>query len=318
MLDFTELPRDGNAFELMVRELAFELGYHVEWSGQGADGGRDLTIIEQGDTLFGSKLRRWLISCKHNAGSGTAVGRGSLGEIRDLLDQHRADGYLLACTTHPSSAAVDRLRELDGRGIPCHYWDAIQLERMLSTPRTWTIAQRFLPESAGRAGWRVWAGRSPNEFVAAHRGYYIELFNRIQTMVHSTGLDFQLSYVDERLDAIERIPLQDGHSLRPRAFYWNEKAGSITWYIDYLFADGFDQPQYTRVELERRLGDGTTTYSDGQRDMVDIVVRRTFPYSDHYDLDHYGFYEPYRPTFSLGARRPRIDSDDSSSLDTPR
>ncbi|GAA3450541.1 restriction endonuclease [Dactylosporangium matsuzakiense] len=307
MLDFTELPRDGNAFELLIRELAFELGYHVEWSGQGADGGRDLTIIERGDALLGAKTRRWLVSCKHNATAGSAVGIDSLGEVRDTVDQHGADGFLLACTTHPTSAVVERLRQLDARGLPCHYWDAAQLERMLSTPRTWTIAQRFLPNSTRQMGWRVWAGQSPNEFVAAFRGYYIELYNRINSVMHSSGVGFQLDSVTERLDALEKIPLQVGHLIRPRAFYWNDKSGTITWYVDYLFSANSEQPQYTRVEIERKLGDGTVLYNDGQSDTFDVAMLEAHPNSDHYDRDHYSYYDSYRPLFATGARRPRVD-----------
>jgi hypothetical protein len=39
MLDFKELPANGEAFEQLMRELLFSYGMAVEWSGRGPDGG---------------------------------------------------------------------------------------------------------------------------------------------------------------------------------------------------------------------------------------------------------------------------------------
>lgn len=40
MLDFKELAKDGQDFELLIREILFREGFHVAWSGRGADGVR--------------------------------------------------------------------------------------------------------------------------------------------------------------------------------------------------------------------------------------------------------------------------------------
>jgi hypothetical protein len=64
VLDFTELPPDGQDFELLNRELLAQLGLRVFWSGRGPDGGRDLLADETQRSLFIPSTKRWLIQCK--------------------------------------------------------------------------------------------------------------------------------------------------------------------------------------------------------------------------------------------------------------
>lgn len=61
MLDFTELPKDGEEFELLIRELLFSHGFQVYWSGRGADGGRDLICVEKRNSYFMEDEKKWLI-----------------------------------------------------------------------------------------------------------------------------------------------------------------------------------------------------------------------------------------------------------------
>ena len=97
MLDFTELSTDGQDLELLVRELLLRRGFSVQWSGKGADGGRDLVCIERRDSFFVPDEKRWLIQCKHNAVSGKSVSAQDLDSIVDSCTQHGCAGYLLAC-----------------------------------------------------------------------------------------------------------------------------------------------------------------------------------------------------------------------------
>ena len=55
MLDFSEISTDGTQFELLLREILFSLNYHVVWSGVGADGGRDLLVREEIQSIFGRR-----------------------------------------------------------------------------------------------------------------------------------------------------------------------------------------------------------------------------------------------------------------------
>lgn len=303
MLDFTELSPDGEDLEQLVRELCLALGYRAVWSGRGADGGRDLLITEPGDPLFGGKQRTWLASCKHTAHANRGAGRavngddvGTDGGISDALAQHGADGYLLVCTTVPSAALVTRLETIDrNKGIPIHVWDGVTLERMLTSPRGWAVAQRFLPVSADASGWRIFATESPNRFVGVTRGFFIRLANR-----HGSTIPYQLDSVDERLDRAAAIELPEGHELRPRGVFFDDKHGTVTSYFDYLhgppsWQEPAEKPVYTARELEGMLGDGRAG-NDGQIDRIQVSIRPVDAGRDGpSDRDHYAYYVDVPP-----------------------
>lgn len=137
MLDFTELSPDGNELELLIRELLFSRGFNPRWSGKGQDAGRDLLVDEVGPALFGSQSHTWLVSCKQRLSVDQAVGVSELDGIIEACAQHEATGFLLVCSTYPSSGAVTRLDELKKSGtLFTHYWDGVTVERLLSTPVT--------------------------------------------------------------------------------------------------------------------------------------------------------------------------------------
>ncbi len=277
------------------------LGYHITWSGRGPDGGQDLLLEEPGEGLFGTKKRTWLISCKHTAHANKGKGRsvsgedvGSDGGIVDAVMQHKADGYLLVCSTQASSSLVKRLEAIENnQRVLTHVWDGVTLERMLSTPRGWAIAQRFMPISAQAADWKVFATEEPNKFVGATRGFYMKMTNR-----HGSKLPYQLSSIDERLDAVAGIDLPDGHEIRPRGVFCDDKHGWFIWYFDYIYdapapswRNKVIEPSYTAEQIESLLGDGTVTYSDGQIDNFRVRIRKVNRSSDSYDADHYSYYD---------------------------
>lgn len=298
MLDFTELSRDGRDLEQLVRELCFTLGYTAHWSGVGPDDDRDLLLEEPGQPLFGAKVRRWLVSAKHfahaNGGSGRAVGVNDVsdsGGIANAVDQHDAAGYLLVCSTHASAGLMRRLMDIEEkRNIPIHVWDGKILERLLTSPRGWAVAQRFFPVSAASSGWQVFATESPNRYIGITRGMYFRLSNRV-----GTGLGFQLDSVEMRLDRAQAIELPEGHELRLRGVFYDDKSGEFYTHWDYLWEGdepGLGQLQHLNPNLlATQLGDGTVTYSDGQFDAVTVVLHQVRRWSDHYDVDHYTFYD---------------------------
>ncbi|KOY58709.1 restriction endonuclease [Streptomyces sp. XY332] len=299
MLDFHELAPDGEDLEQLVRELALALGYRARWSGRGADGGRDLLLEESGDALLGAKTRNWIVSCKHMAHAKDGAGRsvsgedvGTIGGIVDAVAQHDADGFLLACSTQPSSALVSRLESIErSKGVHTHVWDGVELERMLTTPRGWAVAQRFFPVSAESSGWRVFATSEPNRFIGITRGFYIRISNR-----HGSVVGFQLNSITERLDRAASIDLPNGHEIRPRGVFYDDKHGSFVWYFDYLYGPrGWRseeiEPPMDEDTLLQQLGDGTVTYDDGQFDSFEITFRKVDRGHDAYDADHYRYYE---------------------------
>ncbi|WP_405361972.1 restriction endonuclease [Kitasatospora sp. NBC_00085] len=300
MLDFHELAQDGEDLEQLIRELALALGYRAKWSGRGADGGRDLLLEESGDPLLGAKTRNWVVSCKHMAHAKDGAGRsvssedvGSIGGIVDAVTQHDADGFLVVCSTQPSSALVNRLEAIErNKGVRTHIWDGVELERMLTTPRGWAVAQRFFPVSAEASGWKIFATSEPNRYIGITRGYYIRIANR-----HGRGLGFQLGSIADRLDRVASIELPVGHEIRPRGVFYDDKNGGFTWYFDYLYAgrvwglaEEIEPPMEAKILLQR-LGSGGVTHDDGQADVFEIVFREVYRSHDAYDADHYGFYK---------------------------
>lgn len=297
MLDFTELPTGGTEFELLIRELLFNIGHKPYWSGVGPDGGRDILCIESINSELLNRTSTWLVQCKHNAHSGASVGIGDLDSIVDSCTHHNATGYILACSTKPSSAVINRLESItknDQNHIIATCWDSVQIERLLSTPSNYRIAQTFFPNSS--TPWKIFATDWPNRWVVAHRGYYFHLSNRI-----GSNHSLHLSSIDNRINDIESIDLPKGHALRPRAVYYDDKNGHYTWYIDYMYPHK-QEPKISRFELLRKLGNDYAL-EDGQMYNFDIAFNYYLPSSDHFDIDHYDYYTPYAGTFSLGVAR---------------
>lgn len=299
MLDFTELPVDGQDLELLVRELLLRRGFSVQWSGKGADGGRDLVCVERRDSYFVPDEKRWLIQCKHNAISGKAVSAQDLDNIVDSCVQHGCTGFLLACSTFPSSGAVNRLEAITTaatNSIVATYWDAVKLEQMLSTPRNWPIAQRFFPKSASTEGWQVYGTERPNHWVVVYKGYYFHLTNRI-----GSSHEHHLSSISNRVTDIESIALPKDHFIRIRSVYYDDKNGGYTWYLDYMYPNN-ERPAMGTAHIANELGEDYSL-EDGQVYHFDVRHRSYFSHSDHYDPDHYDYYVGDTNAFLSGVDR---------------
>ena len=304
MLDFRELSEDGQDLELLTREILVTRGYSVQWSGKGTDGGRDLICVESRNSFFMPDEKRWLIQCKHNAKSNKAVGVRDLGDIVDTCAQHSCSGFLLVCSTYPSSAVVQRLESISrntGVAIEATYWDMVRLEQILSTPKNWPLAQRFFPTSANAQDWRIYATESPNNWVVNYKGYYFHLNNRI-----GSSSEYQLESIRKRVADIEKIEFPNGHCLRIRAAYYDDKNENYKWYLDQMYPLD-EEAAYGAIEIERILGDGYAL-EDGRLHFFDVINRSYNPESDHHDFDHYGYYTSHGNSFSSGLDRS-LDSE---------
>jgi hypothetical protein len=128
------------------------LGYRPSWSGFGPDGGRDLTAMEPGAPDFGAFPRKWLVSCKDNAVGGEAVGYSDVGDVPGRLSQYGCQGFLLVCTTHPSSGLVDTFRGWADNGqYVFHYWDDPILRMLLRRPEASFVLDTYFPKAGARA-----------------------------------------------------------------------------------------------------------------------------------------------------------------------
>jgi hypothetical protein len=286
MLDFCELPIDGMAFELLIRELLTKIVSRVFWSGRGPDGGRDLLAEESHKGIFATTTNRWLIQCKHNAHSGGGVGIRDLDNIVDSCNQHNATGYVLMCSTYPSSAVVNRLEAITSNranSITATFWDAAKIEQVLSTPSTWPIAQRFLPKSGNIGGWKLHATRNSYYWIANYRGYYFHLSNRVGSQSEP-----HLPSIADRVSDIESIKLPRRHMMRLRSVYFDDLHGHYTWFLDYLYPDSA-KPKYSPTQLKNLLGEDVAK-DDGYFYKFNIRSQDYFPSSDHFDKDHDDYY----------------------------
>lgn len=112
MIDYKEIS-DGDAWESFARDYLLALGFVVDIPpGRGPDGGRDILVKETLTGKLASQNFTWLVSCKHYATSGKAVGTEHEINITDRLTQHKANGFMGFYSTMASAALVDRLKDL--------------------------------------------------------------------------------------------------------------------------------------------------------------------------------------------------------------
>lgn len=153
-IDFRELASGrtvspaGENLEGLIRETGKRLGTNPDWSGRGADQGRDLIFRERRDGALGSQHLRWLVSCKDFANSGRSVTEQDVGSVLDKVRQHGANGFLLATTTTASAglkAMLDGLR--NSATIETLVWDRHELEEILLRPENADLIKRHFPVS---------------------------------------------------------------------------------------------------------------------------------------------------------------------------
>lgn len=216
LIDFTELISavPGEGLQELTRHLGKNLELSPEWSGRGADGGRDLLFT---DTLTGKishEKLRWLVSCKDKSKSGDSVSERDLPtSIKDKLLQHNAQGFLLVTTTTVSTGAKQLLDSLDKPielGIHIAVWDSSELIRLLLKSENEACLKQFLPESYQRV-----KGISNNTVDAALEiirqnvasGIYENIVKLLENQLLLHGLsiwphDPQIAYLMEHIATI--------------------------------------------------------------------------------------------------------------------
>jgi hypothetical protein len=154
-IDFTEIPpansRDGSqdTFELFARDFLAALGFNIEEGpSRGADRGKDLLVCETLSGVVQPKNRRWVVSCKHNAHSGKAVGDGDENDIVGRVRKFKADGFMAFYSTIPSSALTQTLTGHKDE-IDADVWDREKIEEhLVSRPELETVFRRYFPKSS--------------------------------------------------------------------------------------------------------------------------------------------------------------------------
>lgn len=307
MLDFTELPADGIRFEQLVRELCLRSGFEVHWTGVGPDGGRDLVLVEKAQGALATFERKWLVSCKHFAQSGKSVGLDDVKDITDACRAVGASGFLLACSTQPSSTVVRRLEEITARGdIVTRYWDGIEIERRTDDPSTFPLRSLFFPVSSKNQPWRIYNTESPSFWAANYKDYFLYLSSRTANTFPNLS---EVEYIIRRLEEVT-LPADedwDIHTIRPRAVYYDNKHGTFTVFADYLFNHRRTHEPVWPEHIDSFLKDGEGLRSDEKAmwylTFWDIRYVEAIQISDHFHLDHKEYYEPFMNNFRTGLHR---------------
>jgi len=303
MIDFRELPDDGIAFEQLVRELLIREGFEVHWTGVGPDQGRDLIVIEQAKGSFYDFRRKWLVQCKHFAHSGKSVGINDVPSIIDNCGAVGAEGYLLICSTQPTSSLVTKFEEITANPnnrIVARYWDSIELEKHLYTPYGLPLIYQFLPKSAKNIKWMIYNMGSPSFWAANYKDYFIYLSSRIAVKFPN------LKDLEKIINKLEFIPTPDDQYLRPRAIYFDEKHEQFIVFVDYIIPHDYEG-YLSSKELNEYLKDGQGLYSDEVSmwyiTYYDIRLIKENQLSDRFQVDNRVYYEPYIRNFEIGLFR---------------
>lgn len=293
MVDFTELPKDGRAFEQLIREILLVMSLHPQWTGQGADQGRDIIATETLEGPLGIVERKWLVQCKHLAHSGESVGRKHVGSFDSDCRQISAEGYLLVVSTQPTSGLITKLTELADQSqtrLKIKIWDSVDIEKLLTQPRLFSLGHLFFPKSFASTRWKLYNSGSPNHWTAHYKSYFILLSSRI------AGSHPSFAECERIIKRLEGVATGPDEQVRPRAIYYDDKHGNFTVFADYLvpFEKG---PKCKPSDFDRVLDDGSDST------FWDIQMRKVCLTSDHFDRDHYHYYGPFISNYQLGMER---------------
>jgi len=170
VVDFTEVPLANigsgsqDTFELFARDFLAALGFEVEEGpSRGADGGKDLIILEPLTGLVQSTKRRWLVSCKHFAHSGDSVGDNDEINIPGRVRRFKCDGFMAFYSTIPSSGLMRTLNSHKDE-MSIEVWDKERIEeKLVSDSRLQTVFERYFPQSH-----KMWRSKVPTQVFGAY------------------------------------------------------------------------------------------------------------------------------------------------------
>ncbi len=117
MIDYLEVPEDGEKWEAFARDFLVELGFSIESPpDRGADQGKDLLVVERLTGTLNRYPFRWLVSCKHFAKSSRSVSESDEKNVLERLAAFDANGFIGFYSTVPSAGLNNRLLKLRQQG----------------------------------------------------------------------------------------------------------------------------------------------------------------------------------------------------------
>lgn len=150
VIDFTEIT-DNHAFENFCMHLLQDMGLNIPVPPAiGPDSGRDIVCEEP--SQFASRGYRWLVSCKHFAGSATSVGVNKDWAKPHKLTEHGCNGFMFffsAGFTEGFRASVDKV--CDQIRSQYRIFNQFDIERiLLSSPKFYPLIRQYFPASHDR------------------------------------------------------------------------------------------------------------------------------------------------------------------------
>jgi len=132
-------------FEMLCFDLLNRMGLKsVNRIGKtnAPDGGVDIIAYEEIPSIFGMESRKAICQCKHTKNS---VGRKDVAEIKDLLEEHNAQAYILFCSNSITPSAVARLEHKKGHGaVNIKFFSRDELSVLIEANRDLELKYRLL------------------------------------------------------------------------------------------------------------------------------------------------------------------------------
>jgi len=153
LIDFKEIPPANSGsgkqdtFELFARDFFWSLGYKIDENpSRGADGGKDIILVETLSGIFSTTEKRWLVSCKHFAHSGDSVSGKHEIDILGRVKVNRCAGFIAFYSTLPSSGLANTISKIKD-DISIQVFDGAKIEHFLVTEqRLRVVLQRYFPK----------------------------------------------------------------------------------------------------------------------------------------------------------------------------
>lgn len=147
LIDLTEI-KDDHTFENFCMHLLENMGLKINVAPAiGADSGRD--VICEEISHFAERGYRWLVSCKHFAGSKKSVGVNDDYAKPHKLIEHACHGFMFFFSTAYTENfrfSVDTICE--NIGSQYRIFNHLEIERiLLSEPKFFPIIRQYFPAS---------------------------------------------------------------------------------------------------------------------------------------------------------------------------
>lgn len=146
-IDFTEIP-SGHDFEnfasLFLKKCGFQV---VVQPAIGPDGGRDFICQER--NILGGQGFKWLVSCKHFAGSGRTVGQSQDEANVNKLIEFQCHGFMFFYSTpHTQSLAISVENICRTTGAKSYFFGPGEItQKLIANPSFYPLLRQFFPKS---------------------------------------------------------------------------------------------------------------------------------------------------------------------------